>query len=155
MTVNDIADLLFAARGRIDFYWNFYVVVVIAVIGWLVSLKRTLTTSNKVLVSAVYLIAAATNLMGLYSSYAIAEALRTDLLRVAATTPLTDTRNLLQQHSYLSHRMAALWIHLAIGTAILFAIWFARPSEPEPTAAKAPTTPSVVGHMPEASGPPS
>lgn len=143
MTVNDVADLLFAARGRIDFHWNFYVVVVIAVIGWLVSLKKPLSTSNKALVSGVYLIAAAANLLGLFSSYAIAEALRTDLLRIAADTPLTDTRDLLQQHSYLSHRMAALWIHLAVGAAILLAIWFARPGEPAPAAAKAPTTPSA------------
>ena len=42
MTIKEVADLLFAARERIDFYWNFYVVVVIAVIGWIVSLKKTL-----------------------------------------------------------------------------------------------------------------
>jgi hypothetical protein len=43
MSVKEVADLLFAARGRIDFYWNFYVVAVIAVIGWLLSLKKKLT----------------------------------------------------------------------------------------------------------------
>src|SRR6266496_169063 len=51
MSIKEIADLLFAARERIDFYWNFYVVVVIAVIGWLVSFKKTLTLSMKLLVS--------------------------------------------------------------------------------------------------------
>jgi hypothetical protein len=45
MTIKEVADLLFAARERIDFYWNFYVVVVIAVIGWIVSLKKTLSLS--------------------------------------------------------------------------------------------------------------
>jgi hypothetical protein len=87
MTIKDVADLLFAARERIDFYWNFYVVVVIAVIGWFVSLKKTLTRPMKLLVSVVYLIAAATNLLGLYSSYTLAEALRADLVRMAAMTP--------------------------------------------------------------------
>lgn len=133
MTVNDVADLLFAARERIDFYWNFHVVVVIAVIGWLVTVKRALSLPNKVLVSVVYLIAATTNLFGLSSSYELAEALRTDLLRIAAATPLADTRELLQQHSYLAHRTAALWIHLVIAVAILSAIWLSRPSEPEST----------------------
>ena len=126
MTVTDVADLLFAARGRIDFYWNFYVVVVIAVIGWLVSLKKTLTLPMKVLVSVAYLTAAGMNVMALYSSYTFAEALRTDLLRMAAATPLADTRRILEQHSYLSQRMAALWIHFVIGSAILFVVWFAR-----------------------------
>jgi hypothetical protein len=130
MTIRDVADLLFAARGRIDFYWNFYVVVVIAVIGWLVSLKRTLTLSMKLLVSIAYVIAAAMNLLGLYSSYTLAEALRTDLLRMAATTPLTDTLLVLEGHSYLTQRLVAFWIHLAVGATILLVVWFARFSEP-------------------------
>ena len=115
MTITEVADLLFAARERIDFYWNFHVVVVIAVIGWLVSFKRTLTLSMKLLVSVAYLIAAIMNFVGLYGSYTFAEALRTDLVRMAATTPLSDTTHFLEQHSYLSQRLAAFLIHLAVG----------------------------------------
>ena len=137
MTIKDVADLLFAARERIDFYWNFYVVVVIAVIGWLVSLKKTLTRSMKVLVSVVYVIAAATNLLGLYSSYTFAEALRTDLVRMAATTPLSDTHLYLEQHTYLPQRLAAICIHLVVGVTILLVVWLAQFSEPEAAAAKA------------------
>jgi hypothetical protein len=140
MTIKDVADLLFAARERIDFYWNFYVVVVIAVIGWLVSLKKTLTRSMKVLVSIVYVIAAATNLVGLYSSYTFAEALRTDLVRMAATTPLTDTHLYLEQHSYLPQGLAAIGVHLAVGATILLVVWFARFSDSEAPAAKATTS---------------
>jgi hypothetical protein len=140
ITIKDVADLLFAARERIDFYWNFYVVVVIAVIGWLVSLKKTLTLPMKVLVSVAYLIAAVMNLLGLYSSYTFAEALRTDLLRMAATSPLSDTRLLLEQHSYLQQRLAAFWIHLVVGATILLVVWFARFFEPEAEAAKTATS---------------
>ncbi len=138
ITIKDVADLLFTARERIDFYWNFYVVVAIAVIGWLVSLKKTLTYPMKVLVSVVYVVAATMNYMGLYSSYTFAEALRTDLLRLAASAPLADTRFVLEQHSYLSQRWTALAIHLVIGATILYVVWFARFSEPE--AAPAPAT---------------
>jgi hypothetical protein len=140
MSIKDVADLLFAARERVDFYWNFYVVVGIAVIGWLVSLKKTLTLSMKLLVSVVYVIAAGTNLLGLYSSYTFAEALRTDLVRMAATTPLSNTHLLLEQHTYLPQRLAAICIHVVVGVTILLVVWFARFSEPEATPAKA--TPS-------------
>jgi hypothetical protein len=129
LTLRDIADLLFAARSRVDFYWNFYVIVVIAVIGWLVARKkksRPMTLPVKLLVTVGFLIAATMNFVGLYGAYTLAEALRTDLLRLAATTPLTDTRLVLEQHSYLAHRAAALWAHLSIGAVILFAIWFGR-----------------------------
>jgi hypothetical protein len=144
ISIKEVADLLFAARERVDFYWNFYVVVVIAVIGWLVSVNKTLSRSRKVLVSVAYLIAASMNLLGLYSSYTFAEALRTDLLRLAATSPLTDTRLILEQHSYLSQQLAAFWIHLVVGATILLVVWFARFSEPEITTTKA-TTSSAEG----------
>ena len=137
ITLKDVADLLFAARGRIDFYWNFHVVVVIAVIGWLVTQKQRLTAPIKLLVSVLYLIAAAANLAGLYGSYSFAEALRNDLLRMTAASPLNETRLLLEQQSYLAHRLAAFWIHLALATAILLVVWFARLSELEvPAVAK-------------------
>lgn len=138
MSVNDLADLLIAARGRVDFYWNFYAVMVIAIIGWLMSPKRHLTVPMKVAVTVVYIVAGAMNLLGLLSSYALAEALRTDLLRAAVGTPLEDTRTLLAHHSYPLHRAAAFSIHVVIGAAILFAIWSARPSDGE-TAAPVPT----------------
>ena len=137
MNIKDVADLLFAARERIDFYWNFYVVVVIAIIGWLVSYKKTLTPAMKLLVSVAYLIAAVLNYLGLYGSYTIAEALRTDLLRMVATTPLTDTHVFLEQHSYLPQRLVAFGVHLALGAAILSVVWFARLSEPETPEVKA------------------
>ena len=135
MSIKDVADLLFAARERIDFYWNFYVVVVIAVIGWLVSYKKTLTLPMKLLVSVAYVIAAIMNLLGLYSSYTIAEALRIDLLRMLATAPFVDTRIYLEQHSYLPQRLAAFAVHLAVGVAILSVVWFARFSDLEATEA--------------------
>jgi hypothetical protein len=130
MGIKDVVDLLFAARARIDFHWNFYVVVVVATIGWLVSLKRPLSRPMKLLVSVAYLTAATMNVLALCSAYTFAEALRTDLLRMAAATPLTDTRHILEQHSYLSQRTAALVTHVVIGASILFVVWFARFREP-------------------------
>ena len=142
ISLKDVAELLFSARGRIDFYWNFHVVVVIAVIGWLVTHKRTVTVPIKLLVSVVYLIAATTNLLGLYGAYTFAEALRTDLVRMADNSPLMETRALLEHHSYLAHRMAAFWIHLVLGAAILLVVWFAKFTELEvPAVAKSARAP--------------
>lgn len=137
MTVYEVAELLLAARERIDFYWNFYVVVVVAIIGWLVSLKKTLTRPMKVLVTIAYMIASTLNLVGLYSSYTFAEALRIDLLRMSATTSLTETHFLLEQHTYLPQRLAAIATHLVVGATILFVLWFARFAESDTAAAPA------------------
>ena len=123
MSIKDEIDLLFSARERIDFYWNFYVVVVIAVVGWIVTRKEPLTLSTRVLVTVAYLIADATNLVGLYGSYAFAEALRTDLLRMTAGSPLTETRILLDRHSYISQRLWAFVVHAGVGATILLVVW--------------------------------
>ena len=133
MPIKDAIDLLFAARERIDFYWNFYVVVVIAVIGWIVTRKEPLTRPTKILVTAAYLIAAVTNLIGLFGSYAFAEALRADILRMTAGSQLNSTRMLLAQHSYGSQRTLALAVHVGIGLSILLVVWFAgrKPSGKE------------------------
>jgi uncharacterized membrane protein len=125
MSIKDAIDLLFAARERIDFYWNFYVVVVVAVIGWIVTRKEPLTRPTKILVTVAYLIASITNLVGLFGSYAFAEALRSDILRMTAGSQLTSTRLVLDQHSYGSQRIWALAVHIGVGASILLVIWLA------------------------------
>ncbi len=123
MSVKDAVDLLFSARERIDFYWNFYVVIVIAVVGWIVTRKEPLGASAKILVSVAYVIAALTNLAGLYASYDLADALRSDLLQMTAGSPLSDTRAILAGHSYASQQITAFFVHAIVGATILFVVW--------------------------------
>ena len=139
MSIKDVIDLLFAARERIDFYWNFYVVVVIAVVGWIVTRKKPLTRSTRILVTVAYVIAALTNLVGLYASYAFAEALRVDILRMTESSPLAETRLLLGQHSYASQRFWAFVVHLVVGAAILLAVWLGGRNKPAETSRPAGT----------------
>ena len=126
MPIKDAIDLLFAARERIDFYWNFYVVVVIAVVGWIVTRKEPLTRATRILVTVAYLIAAATNLVGLYGAYTFAEALRADLLRMTAGSPLAETRIALSDHSYATQRFWAFIVHLGVAATILLVVWVPR-----------------------------
>src|SRR5688500_2322115 len=126
MSIKDAIDLLFAARERIDFYWNFYVVVVVAVVGWIVTRKERLSRCGKVLVSVGYGSGRVTNLAGLYASYTLAEALRTDVLRMSLGSPLTETRVILARHSYLSQRAGAFLVHAVVGATILLVVWRAN-----------------------------
>jgi hypothetical protein len=123
MSIKEAIDLLFAARERIDFYWNFYVVVVVAVVGWIVTRKEPLTRSTRILVTVAYSIAAITNLVGLSGSYMFAEALRRDLLRMTAGSALTDTRIALSEHSYVTQRFWAFVVHITVGATILLVVW--------------------------------
>lgn len=72
----------------------------------------------EVLVSVAYMIAAAMNLLGLYSSYTFAEALRTDLLRMTPATPLTETRSILYDMFVSGSRVPPTsCIHLKLTTS--------------------------------------
>lgn len=126
MTIYEVADLLLKSRGRIDVYWNVYIAIVVATVGWLLSHRHALARPTKALVSIVYVLAAAMNLLGLYTAYTFAEALRDDLLRMATAAPVTETLALLERYSYLAHRHAAIWIHLVVDGTVLSAVWFAR-----------------------------
>jgi hypothetical protein len=123
MGTKEVVDLLVTAIDKIEFYWNFYVVLLIALMGWLVSAKKPLSVSLKSLITVGFLIFVAMNMAGLYGSYTFAEALRTDLLAMDQAKGLLHTYTILERHSFLPQRTATFWIHLVVGLAVLAVVW--------------------------------
>jgi fucose 4-O-acetylase-like acetyltransferase len=123
MDLKDVVGLFVTATAKIEFYWNFYVVMLIALIGWLVSVKKPLSTSLKSLITVGYVVFIAMNVLGLYGSYTFAEALRTDLLSMEGAKALPHTHKVLQTHSYVGQRTGMFWIHAIVGVAILLVVW--------------------------------
>jgi hypothetical protein len=137
LSMNDATELLLKVTERVEWYWNFFVVITLALIGWLIAQKKPLVLPLKLLVTVAYLIAAGMNLLGVYGSYTFAEALRADVLAMASRIGaefMPATRAVLEGHSYLWQRTAAIVIHVIIGVGVLAAIWLARFGEA--TAAK-------------------
>ena len=126
MDANDLTDLFITALDKIEFYWNFYVVMLIALIGWLVSAKTPLSVRLKALITVGYLVFVAMNILGLYSSYTFAEAIRMDLLALEGLQNLENTRSVLRDQSYMQQRQAVFWIHLIVGAAVLATVWLQR-----------------------------
>lgn len=127
MDARDMADLFLAAVDKIDFYWNFFVVMLIALIGWMISLKKGLPRRLKVLVSAGYLAFAVMNIQGLYGSYTFAEAVRTDMLAHPEFKPLAASWQVLNRHSYEWQRTMVFVIHGVVGVLVLGALWRGKP----------------------------
>jgi len=131
MDTKEIADLFVTATGKIEFYWNFYTVTLLALIGWLVSTKNALRPRLKILVTVGYLAFVLMNVIGLWGSYTFAEALRQDLLISVKTAPdtLKNAQAVLFERSFESQRMLALVIHAILGAFVLSAVWFGRLGE--------------------------
>lgn len=131
MDTKDIAELFVTATGKIEFYWNFYTVTVLALIGWLVSTKKALGPRVKVLITVGYLAFVFMNIIGLYGSYTFTEALREDLLISVKSTPdvLKNTQEVLSHRSFEKQKQMVLVIHLLVGAFVLFAVWYGRLGE--------------------------
>jgi hypothetical protein len=125
MDPKDIADLFISATDKIEFYWNFYTVTLLALIGWLVSTKKVLLPKLKTLVTIGYIVFVLMNVLGLWGSYTFAEALRLDLLDAASVKPciLTHAQAVLSKVSYTNQRILALVIHAILGFFVLSVIW--------------------------------
>ncbi len=130
MEVKDVADLFIASTGRIAFYWNFYVVTLMALIGWLISTKNPLPRHAKPLVGIGYLAFVAMNISGLWASYALSDALRLDLLSMDSAALMTETYAALDGYSALSYMpVMTLGIHAVLGAVFFYTLWRVPPSE--------------------------
>ena len=131
MNIKEIADLFVISVDKIEFYWNFYTVTLIALIGWFVSTKKSLGPRLKLLISAGYLVFVFMNLIGLSSSYTFAEALRQDLLISAKAAPdtLRNAQAVLTERSFEDQKTLAFLIHAILGGFVLLVVWFGRLGE--------------------------
>jgi len=125
MEPKDIADLFIEGVGKIEFYWNFYTVTLLAMIGWLVTAKNAMAIRIKWFVTIGFAAFVGMNLLGLWGAYAFTEALRTDLLAIAEPK-LSATHEVLSGKNFLSQRTCGLVIHLVIDAFAIYAIWKAR-----------------------------
>ena len=130
MELKEIADLFITAVGKVEFYWNFYTVTLLALIGWLISTKMVLGFRLKLLITVGYLFFVLMNLIGLWGSYSFAEALRLDLLEAAKNIPcklnkVANAQKLLsQQRSFDFQMTLAIIIHFILAILILSVVWF-------------------------------
>lgn len=125
MKVKEVADLFSTATNKLDFYWNFYVVFLVALIGWFVaqSNEDAMSWLIKLAITIGYLAFSLVNALSLYGSYTFAEALRRDLVAMPGTGELKHTLEVMQAFSYIPRRRLALFIHLVVDLAILAVIW--------------------------------
>jgi len=134
MEVKDCAQLFLAAIARVDFYWNFYVVMLLAFNGWMFSTRIPFTTRLKILITVGYLVFVCMNLIGLWGSYTIAEALRIDILALAELRPgeLHASRACLAKHSFVMQKHMALVVHALFGSIVLVLVWFGQLGHEKP-----------------------
>ncbi len=80
LTIKDRFDLYLHFRDKVLFFWNWYTVGMIAVVGWMLTTEKVFSWYLKVIISFVFLTFIGMNISGLIRSYELLSASRKDLL---------------------------------------------------------------------------
>jgi hypothetical protein len=123
MPISDLLDLFRSAADLVNFYWNFYVIGIVAVLGWLFSLKRALTRRQKIILTTVYVGFIALNLLALVNSYRFMEAARLDALGKISVRTLPNLRQMLVSTSFAEQQWMGWIVHGVVDAAVIAAIW--------------------------------
>ncbi len=123
MEVNILPDLFLNIVDKVNFYWHLYIISIIAVVGWLLSLKHPMRWQLKVLISVAFLSFVVMNVIALLSSYAFLEATRLDLEKHVVKDKFPHLSVIIKSISYGSHWWSVIVIHSCVDTIMLIAIW--------------------------------
>lgn len=126
MEPGDLLNLFQAAVDLVNFYWNFYVIGIVAVLGWIFSLKRDLVRRQRIILTAVYVGFVVLNLLALVNSYRFLEAARLDALITIPPGALPNLSYMLNSISFADQRWAGWIVHVAVDVTVITAIWLIR-----------------------------
>jgi hypothetical protein len=123
MEPGDLLDRFQAAADLVNFYWNFYVIGIVAVLGWIFSLKRDLARRQRIVLTAVYVGFVVLNLLALVNSYRFLEAARLDALVTIPAGALPHLSRMLDSISFAKQQWIGLIAHIAVDATVIAAIW--------------------------------
>jgi hypothetical protein len=122
-SAKDLVDIILKLADQINFYWNFYVIANIAMLGWLLSLNANPDWQLKAAVSIAFIIFIALNITALIRSYIFLQAA---LLEFKAMDLSFRTINLPNQISRLSFSgyKYRLWVtHTVVDVFMIAILW--------------------------------
>jgi hypothetical protein len=133
MDLKDKLDLCLRLYDKVHFFWNWYAVGMIAIVGWSASSKEfaCLDAEWKWLISGVYLVYVLMNVSGLLYSYRLFFAARKDLFRSEPSEDLESVSTILNTMKKMRFPLFLLAIPYALGVVcVLLFIWRAEIASP-------------------------
>ena len=129
MEPNILPELFLNIVDKVNFYWHLYIISVIAVVGWLLSLKHSMRWQLKVLISVAFLSFVVMNTMSLLGGYAFLEATRMELESHVAADKFPHLSAMIKLFSFESRKWNVIVIHSCVDTIMLIAIWSNKVSD--------------------------
>ncbi len=124
MSPKDLVDVFLSIRGSIYTYWNFYIIVVVAVFGWLASISRSLSLTLKVGLTVGLILFSAICVSSLVWNYSLLEAVRTDLCNHKDFDSAAPRLSfVVGRMSYGPHKILVWSVQGVVGALVLALLW--------------------------------
>lgn len=125
ISLTDLSELILKLADQINFYWNFYVVVNIAILGWILSLNNNPAWPLKTVASAAFLVFLALNITALLRSYIFLQAASLEFKAIAVEFPFktSDLPDRISRLSFAGYKYK-IWItHAIADIGMLSILW--------------------------------
>jgi hypothetical protein len=123
--VKCIIDIIEKIEGRINTYWNFYFILIIAIIGWLMSSKTPFTTYQAIVLTIALCMFFTANYFIVRAATKRVVAFEDELNFLSKNIAINSSilKSNLLNASIRGRLLATGVLHIIINVAVLFAIW--------------------------------
>jgi hypothetical protein len=126
MDVKEMVDLFLQLNDKAVVLWNFYLVVLIAVAGWLVSSKSDLSVQLKILVTLGLLLFGVMSIRSLGNYLGFLEAIQQELLARLDPGEFPHLYGRFGGLSFSQSFWIGVVVHVCLDAVLLVAIWSPR-----------------------------
>ena len=126
MEIQDVFNIFFKIRDTIFWYWNFYVVGLFGLTGWLFAMKRKFPKMQKIIITFAYGAFSYLVCSGLVLNYSFLHAVYEELkVNISPETFLTNGIPVALSYGryYKLAPYIIIGIHVVVSCAILVIVW--------------------------------
>jgi hypothetical protein len=125
LTIKDLLELIEKIESRINSYWNFYTIIVLATVGWLMSSKKPFSFYQTIALTVAITIFFAANFGVMRMATKRVVALENELQVRTKTAQFEGDaiKTELSKPSMALRLKLSYILHIVVDLAVVFAIW--------------------------------
>jgi hypothetical protein len=125
LTIQQLIDLIEKAESRINSYWNFYTIVVIAIVGWLMSSQAPFSLHQTIALTLALATFFCANFGVMRAATIRILALEDELAAVARETEFVgeSLKRVLSGTAMPGRLGWSYGLHIIVDVAVIFAVW--------------------------------
>jgi predicted neutral ceramidase superfamily lipid hydrolase len=123
--ITAIIETIEKLESRINAYWNFYTVIVVATVGWLMSSKTPFTPHQSIALSLALILFFAANLSVMRAATRRVIAIESELNEKSSECNFSSSllKSELSRNSMPFRLEASYMLHFVVDAAVLYSVW--------------------------------